>query len=168
MARKIFVDQLIIAQKKRLAAGIQTIDAGLEDVRNAARKDLMDLTNGTPTGKERRKWLKQNGHPFGKGISAAASTPTGAKRNVPGRKRVKNLPIGIISGSLRRRIISRRQGNKLIIGFGAGQSNWVILPGGTKKMVDRKMMGPNGAVRERVRSRLYALRSHWKKANRTP
>lgn len=167
MARRITVPQLINAQKRRLAAGVQSIDAGLEDVRNAARRDLMDLTNGSPTGKERRKWLKESGHPFGRGISAADSTPTGAKRNIIGKRRVKSLPIGIITGSLRRRIISKKQGNKLIIGFGAGQSNWVIIPGGTKKMIDRGMMGPTGEVRRRVRSRLYALRSHFKKANRS-
>lgn len=169
MARRITVDQLIKAQKARLAAGVQSIDAGLEDVRNGARKDLMDLTNGQPAGKERRKWLKEQGHPFGRGGSAAQSTPTGAKRNPRGaRRRAKSLPIGAISGSLRRRIISKKVGNKLIIGFGAGQSNWVVISGGTKKMVDRGMMGPTGEVRRRVRARLYALRSHFKKANRKP
>ena len=162
------MNQLINAQKARLAAGIKSIDDGLEDVRNGARSDLMELTNGTPSGKDRRKWLKQQGHPFGRGINSAASTATGAKRNIRGKRRIQSLPIGKITGSLRRRIISKKVGSKLIIGFGAGQSNFVILPGGTKKMIDRGMMGPTGEVRRRVRSRLYALRSHFKKANRKP
>jgi hypothetical protein len=159
-----------------------TMDEGAEIIRQLIQKDLAEFTQGAkPSGKARKKWLRRLGHPYGRGASAADSTPFGRKRGAARYKRGKrkgklkgrapNLPIGTISGNLyRARYVSKdstRRKYVITAGFNkrAGGALFAVLPEGTRKMVGRNLWGKGdkGKLGQRVKMYRKAFRDRYRK-----
>lgn len=147
-----------------------SIDRAIDIVKDELLDDLNEFTSGaSPSGKARIKWLRQMGHPYGRNKS-------GRKRGAGAKGTAPILPIGQITGRLRRaKFVTRRKNRaKYIItaGFnrGAKGSIWSVLPNGTKKMVSRDLWGPKekGALGQRVKAYRKALRETFLKENRKP
>ena len=154
------------------------MEEGAKEIKKQIEEDLKEFTTGaTPSGKKaRQKWLRKLGHPYGRGKSSALSTPTGRKRNA-GRKGVApQLPMGEMSGSLRRSRFARltKPGGRHIITAGFNKSAkgalFAVLPSGTKKMVGRGLFGKGdqGALGKRVKEYRKAFRDTFQKRNRQP
>lgn len=153
-----------------------TMEEGAKEIRKQINRDLNEFTSGaSPVGKERIKWLRKMGHPYGRGTSAATSTPTGRKRGA-GRKGIApRLPIGQITGRLRKaKFVNLNLGKGWVItaGFrkGAKGSIYSVLPEGTKKMVSRNLWGKGekGALGQRVKAYRKAFRDTFIRMNKQP
>jgi hypothetical protein len=153
------------------------LDRAIETVKEELLDDLNEFTSGaSPSGKARIKWLRQMGHPYARGKAPKQSQPLGRKRGGGYKGAAPRLPIGQITGRLRRaKFVTRRKNQaKYIItaGFnrGAKGSIWSVLPNGTKKMVSRDLWGPKekGALGQRVKAYRKALRETFLKENKKP
>lgn len=153
------LDQVMTARLRRMKGGIAT---GMKEIKNQSLRDLLELTDGTPKGKARIKWLRQQGHPYGRNSAPKIGQPLSGKRRAKGRAR--NLPIGEISGKLRSAAFSQvdknlvgRDTTRVTLGFNkkAGKSIHVVLPMGTKKMVSRGLMLPGGKGEIGKRMKMY-------------
>ncbi len=163
-----------VAKFKRMGA---TMDAAANEIRrDLARDQLGFVTGASPSGKARLKWLKEMGHPFGRGGNAASSTPTGRKRGVGFKGGAPTLPIGEITGALKSSAFTTLKTTShnylFTVGFNrkAGNSIWVVMPGGTKKMVGRGLWSKNegGALGQRVKLYRKAFRDTFLRSNRQP
>lgn len=153
------------------------IEEGAKEVRKQIMRDLNEFTTGaTPSGKARLKWLRQTGHPYGRGKSAALSTSTGRKRGAGRKGKAPNLPIGQITGGLRRakfaKLSKANQKHTITAGFkkGAKGALYAVLPFGTNKMVGRGLWAPTekGALGKRVKAYRKAFRDTFITKNRQP
>ena len=154
-----------------------TMEQGAKEIRKQIQDDLDEFTTGaSPTGRARLKWLRQMGHPYARGNSAPKSTPTGRKRG-GGRKGVApKLPMGQISGGLRRSRFARLEmpSGRHIITAGFNRSAkgalYAVSISGTNKMVSRGLFGKGdaGALGQRVKQYRKAFRDTFQKRNRQP
>jgi hypothetical protein len=152
------------------------MEQGAKEIRKQIQDDLNEFTTGAnPIGKARLKWLRKMGHPYGRGANAAASTPTGRKRGAGKKGMAPRLPIGQITGRLRRaKYVTLNIGRRWVItaGFrrGAKGSIYSVLPEGTKKMVSRNLWGKGekGALGQRVKSYRKAFRDTFIRNNKQP
>jgi hypothetical protein len=128
---------LFYAQRARFAKLGLTMKQGHEDLAEKGRQDWMDLTSGQPAGKARARLLRQMGHPFGR-----TSGGKGRSR-MPRKGRLPFLPIGIMSGRLRRAI---RRTRAWVAGAvqafaveakGVPYAAYILGDAGTRKMVGR-------------------------------
>lgn len=183
MARHSSLLGLYRAQLQRFDRLRLDMRQGHEDIAEGGLRDQLEFTRGGigPSGHARKKWLRQLGHPFGRGINSAASTRGGLKRQVSrqakqragfrGRSFVPSLPIGSISGRLRRGIQKRQVPNMGVQSFdvgttkAAGRSAWVLSPAGTQRMVGR---GVWPEVKKRFRARNKSFVDHFKGQQRKP
>lgn len=163
-----------VAKFKRLNV---TMDGAASEIRKDLLADLKGFVSGaSPSGKARIKWLRDQGHPYGRGTNAAASTATGRKRGTGIKGGAPTLPIGEISGRLKSAAyvsLSRTGFNYLFTaGFSrrAGKSIYVVLPGGTRKMVSRDLWakGEKGAMGQRIKIYRKAFRDVFLAGNRQP
>jgi len=153
-----------------------TMEQGAEEIAKQIDRDLNEFTSGaSPSGKARLKWLRKMGHPYGRGATAAASTPTGRKRGAGRKGMAPRLPIGQITGRLRRaKYVRLNLGTRWVItaGFGRGAkgSIYSVLPEGTNKMVSRNLWGKGekGALGQRVKSYRKAFRDTFIRNNKQP
>jgi hypothetical protein len=156
-----------------------------EDMRQQAYKDLTEFTSGaSPSGKARLKWLRKMGHPYGRSVASVNWTAAGGetakwrKRGAGRKGKAPQLPIGNISGGLRRSRFAKLEnwkgtGRVLIVGFSkqAKGALHVLLPGGTSKMVGRGIFGKTnegGAIGKRVKQYRKAYKDVFIKENRKP
>ena len=153
------------------------MEEGAKEIRKQIERDLNEFTTGaSPSGKARLKWLRQTGHPYGRGKSAALSTSTGRKRGAGRKGKAPTLPIGQITGGLRRAKFTKlSKGNqKYIITAGFNKSAkgalFAVLPSGTNKMVGRGLFGKGdqGALGKRVKEYRKAFRDTFQKRNKQP
>ncbi len=108
--------------------------------------------------------LRRRGHPYGRGRGRVTKGKRGARVRVTARGSAPLLPINRQSGGLQsrafRQIVSRTLTRQVIdAGYRAG-ANWVLLPGGTKKMVDRRFWKAIAEFAKRAQRRL--LDDVWK------
>lgn len=120
------------AQRRRFSAmkgDARTLHREMvQEVYRSGRK----LITGRPAGLDRPKILRKAGSPF-----ARTRASTGRKRGAVG-SRWPSLPIGIVTGQLRSSYRQISSGNSQLVGFfSPGRSINVLLPGGTRRMVDR-------------------------------
>lgn len=153
------------------------MEEGAKEIRKQIERDLNEFTTGaTPSGKARLKWLRQTGHPYGRGKSAALSTSTGRKRNAGRKGTAPMLPMGQITGGLRRSKFAKLDtpGGRHIITAGFNKSAkgalFAVLPSGTSKMVGRGLWDPTqkGSLPARVKQYRKAFRDTFQKRNRQP
>lgn len=165
------LNSLYKAQLARFTKVNATLHQAVDDIADMAGRDIDELTNATPQGSARIAMLRALGNPLGRGASPSASTPTGRKRAGRRRGGIKGLPIGVISGGLRRASFVRRIGSRVRIGFGpgAGGAIYRVMPGGTSKMVDAGLWAPGerGELGKRIKARRLALSKHISKAMRS-
>jgi hypothetical protein len=147
------------------------------EIRRDLARDLVGFVSGaSPTGKARLKWLRAQGYPYGRGSGAATSTSTGRKRGAGQKGTAPTLPIGEISGRLKKAayvtLTTKDLSYKLTAGFNrrAGKSIYAVLPGGTRKMVSRDLWakGEKGAVGQRVKIYRKAFRDVYITGNQKP
>ena len=147
-------------------------EKAIEEIRKQLQSDAVEMVSGaTPQGEARVKWLARLGHPYGRGNTAAESTPTSRPRG-PGKYkrgpkkgkskgRAPYLPIGTISGNLKQSAFARkdRQGGRNLITYGygkrAGGALFAVLPAGTKKMHGRGVWAPGQRGELNKRSNAY-------------
>ena len=153
------------------------MEEGAKEIRKQIERDLNEFTTGaSPSGKARLKWLRQTGHPYGRGKSAPLSTSTGRKRNAGRKGTAPMLPMGQITGGLRRSKFAKLDtpGGRHIITAGFNKSAkgalFAVLPSGTNKMVGRGLFGKGdqGALGKRVKEYRKAFRDTFQKRNRQP
>ena len=153
------------------------MEEGAKEIRKQIERDLNEFTTGaSPSGKARLKWLRQTGHPYGRGKSAALSTSTGRKRNAGRKGTAPMLPMGQITGGLRRSKFAKLDtpGGRHIITAGFNKSAkgalFAVLPSGTNKMVGRGLWDPKqkGSLPQRVKEYTKAFRDTFQKRNRQP
>ena len=152
MAKKT-ITQAFLDQRARFAAVERNKPKLMKEAQSMAREEMNKLTDATPKGKERERLLARLGHPLGRGAKASLSTPTGRKRG--GRGTIKSLPIGEISGQLRRGKTVSVDGTKITVGFKKpGGGYFRVRPGGTKIMVDGGFWAPGegGAMGKRMKA----------------
>lgn len=137
--------------------------AEVQKIAQESVQDGINLSNGRITTKQ----LRAMGHPYGRGISAAASTPGGLKRG--SRRKAPLLPINQQSGQLRRGWNMRTMGSGAkrvyVVGNKAKHARYILSPWGTKKMVGRTIWGhpsktgvkPIGLMARYARARIKAL-----------
>lgn len=152
--------------KRKQLAGIrfnQRVE--FEKIARASLTDGIELTGGHVSSRQ----LRRMGHPFGRGVSASASTRGGLKRG--SRTRIANLPINIQSGQLRRgwHLSNRSVGTtqRYVLGNRARHARYILSPSGTRRMVGRGIWGhssftrveggPMGVMARRARARLKGL-----------
>lgn len=145
------------------------------EVERIARESVQDGIN-LSGGRITTKQLRRMGHPYGRGTSAAASTPGGLKRGTRGKAPL--LPINQQSGQLRRGWKMRSQGGpgrrSYIIYNTAKHSRYILSPWGTKKMVGRTIWGhpskargaPTGLMARYARARIKALHTVLRQRNK--
>lgn len=153
MGRKVTLTQAFLNQRARFAAVERNKPKLMKEAQSMAREEMNKLTTTSPKGKERERLLARLGHPLGRGASAALRTPTGRKRGARGT--IKSLPIGEISGRLRRGKTVKVDGTKITVGFKQpGGGFFRVRPGGTKKMVDGGFWAPGegGAMGKRMKA----------------
>jgi hypothetical protein len=187
MAVKRTTTQAALAMAEKMKRLGMSMDKAVEEIRAQIRLDMQDVTNGAkPSGEARINWLARMGHPYGRGQSAAESTPTGRIRGVARYKRgpkvgkrkgsAPRLPIGTISKNLTRSIYvtKRRAGGAHVITAGFGRSAKgsinVVLPAGTRKMVGRGVWGKGekGYIGEKIKSYRKVFRQMYLDGNRKP
>jgi hypothetical protein len=187
MAVKRTTTQAALAMAEKMKRLGMSMDKAVEEIRAQIRLDMQDVTNGAkPSGQARINWLARMGHPYGRGQSAAESTPTGRIRGVARYKRgpkvgkrkgsAPRLPIGRISGNLTRSayVTKRRAGGAHVITAGFGRSAkgsiYVVLPAGTRKMVGRGVWGKGekGYIGEKIKSYRKVFRQMYLDGNRKP
>jgi hypothetical protein len=153
------------AQRKRFAHNKATMLSGHEDLAKEGLKDWLELTGGQPTGKARLKLLRQIGHPFGR-----TSKPAGRNR-MPRKGRLPFLPIGIVSGRLRRAIRKTRAWVSgavqafAVSAEGVPYAKFILGDAGTRKMVGR---GFQREVVKRFKARNRAYLDHFSKEQKKP
>jgi hypothetical protein len=154
-----------------------TMDEGAAEIQKSLDRDLNEFTSGaSPSGKARLKWLRKLGHPYGRGMSSTASTPTGRKRGAGRKGKAPTLPIGQITGGLRRakftKLSKANQKYTITAGFNKGAKGalFAVLPFGTNKMVGRGLWAPTekGALGKRVKAYRKAFRDTFITKNRQP
>jgi hypothetical protein len=151
------------AMLSRVKIGADTVHQLLTD---GGEEDHFEFTaGGTST-----KTLRQMGHPFGR-------TAGGARGNTNkklGRRKVPVLPINKQTGRLRSSFYRSDLGgaDKVTrMGFRVPYARFVLRPGGTRKMIDRKFYSLGGAktgpatgiIRKRFRQRLIIARNVYKR-----
>ena len=153
------------------------MEEGAKEIRKQIERDLNEFTTGaSPSGKARLKWLRQTGHPYGRGKSAPLSTSTGRKRNAGRKGTAPMLPMGQITGGLRRSKFAKLDmpGGRHIITAGFNKSAkgalFAVLPSGTNKMVGRGLWDTKqkGSLPQRVKEYTKAFRDTFQKRNRQP
>lgn len=158
MRRATSYAQLLAMQKQRLNTLNLTQEQAVGDLAKSVASFLKDQTSGSLTPKETA------------GAFARGSAP--GKGGIRRRKnrRVPKLPINAQSGRLNRAVIFRRGGKGVFYaGFAsaAGGGIHTVRPGGTVKMVDRGLYGPNGAVTKFVAAGRKAYRDKYIRKART-
>lgn len=162
--------QLRVAQRTRFAAVIKDIYKVHQIIAHDGEQDFKDATSGTVTSKQ----LAAMGHPFGRlssgnpftggrGIAAnkrGAFKGAGLKGQVTSKGVIRPLPINRQSGRLHAGItlqgpIGKRREYRLF--STAPHARFVLNPGGTRFMIGRGLLGPNGFLRKRHKARLAAL-----------
>ena len=169
MARYTSAAALAKGQKARFERLDMTRKQGWKDLAEQMLKDAKELTAGTPTGKERLAQLKADGYPFGKGASAAESTPEGRRRG-GGKGSLPLLPVGQISFRLRRALTVVKLG-PMSYGLkapGVQYASYVLGSEkygdtGTKKMVSH---GFRRVILQRFRARRKAFLDYYGKEQR--
>ncbi len=142
--------------------------------------DFHDATDG----KIKSKQLAAMGHPFGRLSSGDPRTGgrgakdgrkfigAGIKGQVTRKGVVRPLPINEQTGRLKRGITltgplgGRRSEYRLFTTV--PYAKYVLRPGGTRKMVDRGLLGPRGFLRKRHKARIAAYIDVVRKSNRKP
>jgi hypothetical protein len=154
-----------------------SMDSGAKEIQKAISRDLNEFVTGAePRGKARIAWLRLKGHPYGRGRDMVPSTATGRKRGAGRKGTAPTLPIGQISGRLRKSqfvTLTEPYGKYVIkAGFSkrAKGALYAVLPSGTKKMVGRGLWAPveKGALGKRVKEYRKAFRDTFQKRNRQP
>lgn len=145
------------------------------EVERIARESVQDGINLTG-GRITTKQLRQMGHPYGRGTSAATSTPGGLKRLPRGKAPL--TPINQQSGQLRRGWRMRAQGGPgrrtYIVYNTAKHARYILSPWGTKRMVGRKIWGhpskakgaPTGLMARYARARIKGLNTVLRQRNK--
>jgi hypothetical protein len=132
------------AQVARFAKMTGDIRKGHREIVREAWQDAQELTSGAITSKQ----LAAMGHPFGKGASAALSTPSGRRRGASVASRRKHmgggsltgLPINRQTGALQRSRYMRKVSGgaqRFDVGFSAAHGKYVLAVRGTQRMVAR-------------------------------
>ena len=152
------------AQLARFKAVGKNAKAGMYILKRDALDEMETLVNGGSgvAGKARIKALRAAGHPFGRNNTAmdTGSRRFGGKRGVANRVGgFPQLPIGVISGKLKKSKFATVKDFQLTLGFdkSAGPSIAAVYPFGTNRTVGRGLMlpGEKGALGKRMkRSRL--------------
>jgi len=144
------------AQVERFEAQKLTMRSGHELLATEGLEDSKSLTAGQPSGKARLAMLRQEGHPFGRGAGASASTTFGRRRG--GKGSMPLLPIGEISGRLHNALVKRKTAGVGSQNFGlfapVPYAKYILGDSGTRKMVGR---GFQAEIRRRWRPRNKAF-----------
>ena len=176
MRRHSTIDSLYQAQVQRFKNAQVTAEQGFREIAEAGRTDLVELTSGRID----KRTLAKLGHPFGRGASAAESTPSGLGRGASraklkaqiGRGKLPYMPINVQSGQLRRTVHitwSKRRGSIVAdVGSSAPHNKYILFPAGTRKMVGRGVLGGKmigfraaGALEKRWAQRKKAWRERF-------
>ena len=155
-------------QKRRFEKVILTATGAMEDMAKAGAGDFKEFTSGSITSAK----LRQMGHPYGRGSSAATRTATGLMRGaksarakkIIGRSQVPLLPINRQSGQLQDGIFVRRAKKRSWDVVSSSKHQYVLWPAGTGKMVGRGLLGGRdkgfknaGVLEKRFRARNKAF-----------
>jgi hypothetical protein len=154
------------AFEKRLANVKLSAEKVHEILTDGGEQDHFEFTDGGTS----TKTLRQMGHPYGR-------TAGGARGNTNkklGRRKVPVLPINNQTGRLRSSFYRSDIGgaDKVTrMGFRVHYARFVLRPGGTRKMIDRKFYSLGGAktgpatgiIRKRFRQRLIIARNVYRK-----
>jgi hypothetical protein len=138
------------AQKARFDGTMLTARQMHAEIAKQGFKDSKDLTRGGvgPNGIGRKRWLREMGHPRGRGFVVQ-----GKQRN-----RIRPLPVGMITGDLYNsmRLTSRisPKGQEFGIRNTAPYAKYILRDVGTRKMVGP---GFQKEVQKRWRARNRAL-----------
>jgi len=158
---------------KRFKTMNLTMNEGAELIRQNLQRDLKEFTEGAnPQGKARLRWLARLGHPYGRrdsGRQRGSSKYQRGSRAGKSKGSARLLPIGNISGRLQSARFTKKSKSRgsivITAGFNkkAGNSLYVLLPQGTKKMVGRGLWGKNhaGALGKRVKMYKKAFREYF-------
>lgn len=170
--------QLAAAQRVRFLAAYRDMVLVHKVLAESSRDDFLELTSGPLTTRQ----LRQMGHPY-------ARTPGGASRGIVkgdaaqwrmGSKlkgqvarsgMVRRLPVNVQTGRLRSSV--RLDGpvggaHTYQLYAGAKHAAYVLSPQGTRKMVPRGLLGPDGVLRKRHKARLQTAVDVARKALRKP
>lgn len=121
-------------QEARFKAKNLSARAMHREIATEGLQDALKLTSGGvgPNGQGRLKWLRSQGHPYGRGF--------GRKSGKGPRGRAKQLPIGIISGATRRswRLTQDRYTPQTFsLRNNSKAARYILNDAGTRKMVGR-------------------------------
>jgi len=151
------------AMLSRVKIGADTVHKLLTD---GGQEDHFEFTDGGTS----TKTLRKMGHPFGRTAGGAR----GNTNKTLGRRKVPVLPINNQTGRLRSSFYRSDIGGKdkvTRMGFRVPYARFVLRPGGTRKMIDRKFYSLGGAktgpatgiIRKRFRQRLIIARNVYRK-----
>lgn len=163
---------LLANQKQRFDDLKLTQQQAVRDIALETYRDLRDSVSGTLTPKQTKGAFARGPAPNKRGSFKAGSL--GTRRRPRGKRGVKKLPINKQSGRLESSailadIVKTPGKTSFKVGFSskAGGSIFTVLPGGTKKMVDRGLYGTNGFIAKRVAARRKAYRDKYIRKART-
>jgi len=172
--------QLRVRQRTRFAAVGRDINRIHQIIAHDGEQDFKDAT----TGSIKSKTLAAMGHPFGRLNGAGSNSGgrgvkgggkrfkgIGAAGQITAKGVVRPLPINRQTGRLHAGIqlqgpIGKRKEYRLY--STAPYARFVLNPGGTRKMVDRGLLGRNGFLRKRHKARIAALVDVVRQTGRKP
>ena len=151
------------AMLSRVKIGADTVHKLLTD---GGQEDHFEFTDGGTS----TKTLRKMGHPYGR----TAGGQRGNLNKKVGKAKVNPLPINKQTGRLRSSFYRSDIGGKdkvTRMGFRVPYARFVLRPGGTRKMIDRKFYSLGGAktgpatgiIRKRFRQRLIIARNVYKR-----
>jgi hypothetical protein len=155
---------------ERVKIGAETVHQLLTD---GGEEDHFEFTAGGTSTKD----LRRMGHPYGR-TAATSKNKTGQRGNLNkkmGKAKVNPLPINKQTGRLRSSFYRSDIGGKdkvTRMGFRVPYARFVLRPGGTRKMIDRKFYslgsaktGPaTGIIRKQFRKRLSIARAVYRRS----
>lgn len=136
--------QLYDAQLRRFARVGGDASRLHESLARSMRTQALGLLDGEPQGEARIKHLRKLGHPYGRGPARQKRADGGSNQMVRGR--VKQLPIGVVSGRLKAALsLSRTTGRgrqSFALGApGVEYAKYILHPAGTRWMIGRNFWG---------------------------
>lgn len=172
--------QLAMAQRVRFLAAAANMVKVHEILAKSSEEDFVELTSGTITTRE----LRRMGHPFARSSSVAGASrgivkgdvkkwrlSSGVKGQITARGMVNRLPINVQTGRLRSSItLSGPTGGQreYRLFAAAPHARYVLSPKGTRRMVPRGLLGPDGVLRKRHKARVQTAIDVVRKTLRTP
>lgn len=154
--------QLAFAQKQRFMSVIHNQAEVHRRLAHAGLEDFLEATDGPL----KKNILRAMGHPYGRGAGGIGRGVTkkklgsSLKGQVSRNGAIRPLPINVQTGNLRRSIRltgPRGSTNEYRLAAYAKHARFVLAVNGTRRMIARGLLGPNGHLRKRHKARVAVL-----------